>query len=336
MSTDLGRIEATPPRGRYAGVSAPPLVMLIARRLVGLVFVSAVVMVAVFLMVQLVPGDPIYQAFGADITREQYLELRKEYHFDKPLPEQFKIYVENALHGDFGRSRTSQQPVSDLIRQRIRTSAELAVAALLIVLLVGIPLGILAAALTKEGRHPAVEVGFMGVTGSVASVPDYLMGTILAFVFAVWLRVLPVAGTGGVKPLILPALAVSLASTMSLARIVRLETLNVLAQDYIRTARSQRLPAYIIYGRHVLPNVLTAALTIAGLIFAGIIGGAVIVESVFARPGLGSALVEAVINNNYPVVQGITLLFCILVVLVNLLIDIALALIDPRSLAKES
>jgi peptide/nickel transport system permease protein len=110
----------------------------------------------------------------------------------------------------------------------------------------------------------------------------------------------------------------------------------VLAQDYIRTARSQRLPWYLVYGRHVLPNVLTAALTVGGLIFAGIMGGAVIVETVFARAGLGSALVEAVVNNNYPVIQGITLLFCILVVIVNMLIDITLATIDPRSLAKEA
>ena len=315
---------------------AHPLVRLIVRRLGSLAIVLVVVLVAVFSMVQLVPGDPIYQAYGTDITREQYLELRRQYHLDKPLPEQFKIYVGNVLQGDFGRSRTSQQPVSELIKERIGTSAELALAALLIVLLVGVPLGMAAGALTQEGRHRKLEVGFTGASGGLASIPDYLMGTILVFVFAVWLKVLPVAGAGSLDALVLPALALSIASTMSLARIVRLETLSVLAQDYIRTARSQRLPSRVIYGRHVLPNVLTAALTLGGLIFAGIIGGAVIVETVFARPGVGSALVEAVINNNYPVVQGVTLFFCLVVVAVNLLIDILIAIIDPRSLTRDA
>lgn len=325
-----------PPRRRPTLRGAHPLLQLVARRLVSLAAVMVVVLVAVFSMVQLVPGDPIYQAYGTDITRPQYLELRRQYNLDKPLPEQFKIYVEDVFHGDFGRSRTSQQPVGELIKERIRTSAELAFAALMIVLVVGVPLGLAAGAMTQEGRHRKLELGFMGTSGGLASIPDYLMGTILVFVFAVWLKALPVAGAGSLNELVLPALALSIASTMSLARIVRLETLNVLAQDYIRTARSQRLPSHVIYGRHVLPNVLTAALTLGGLIFAGIIGGAVIVETVFARPGVGSALVEAVINNNYPVVQGVTLFFCLVVVAVNTLIDILIAIIDPRSLTKEA
>jgi peptide/nickel transport system permease protein len=324
------------PMQRSSAFTAHPLVRLIVRRIVGLVFVAAIVMAAVFLMVQLVPGDPIYQSFGGDLTLQRYHELRHLYHFDLPLYDQFRIYVGNVLHGELGRSYVTQQPVADLIKQRIGASAELAGAGLLIVMLIAIPLGILSAAFTREGRHSKVEVVFMGVTSMLASIPDYLSGTILAFVFAVQFRLLPVAGTAGWRTLVLPALAVSMSPTMSLARIVRLETLNVLSQDYIRTARSQRLPWYLIYGRHVLPNVLTAALTVGGLIFAGIIGGAVIVENVFARAGLGSALVEAVIFNNYPVVQAITLFFCILVVMVNMLIDITLATIDPRSLAKEA
>lgn len=321
---------------RRWGIVSSPLLRLIVRRMIGLVVVGVVVMFAVFLMVQLVPGNPIYQAFGGDMSLQRYQQLRHQLYFDRPLYQQFAIYVDHVLHGNLGRSYATQQPVSSLIHERIAASAELAGAALVIVLLVGIPLGIATGAVTREGRHPRVELGFTGVTATLAAIPDYLVGTILAFIFAVELRWLPVAGTNGLNTLILPALAVSISPTMSLSRIVRLETLNVLAQEYIRTARSQRLPWYLIYGRHVLPNVLTAALTVGGLIFAGIMGGAVIVETVFARAGLGSALVEAVVNNNYPVIQAITLLFCILVVIVNMVIDIALAIIDPRSLTKEA
>jgi len=316
--------------------SSHPLGRLVLRRLIGLGFVSAFVVIGVFLMVQFVPGDPIYQAFGADVTGEQYEALQKQFHFDEPLPEQFRIYASNLAHGDMGRSYATQQPVADIIRERARASGELAFAALLIVLLLAVPLGILAGALTREGRHPKLEMLFMGGTSTLAAIPDYLAGTILVFLFGVQFQWFPVAGAGSLETLVLPALAVSIAPTMTLSRIVRLETLNVLAQDYVRTARSQRLPPRLVYGRHVLPNVLTAALTVGGLIFAGIVGGAVIVETVFARPGLGSTLIEGVISNNYPVVQGITLLFCVLVVTINMLIDISLAAIDPRSLAKES
>lgn len=329
-------LAARGPLPRMAAVATHPLARLIMRRLVALVVVLFVVMIGVFLMVQLVPGDPIYQAFGTDITREQYERMQAQYGFDQPLPQQFATYAGNVLQGDLGRSFPTQQPVVELIGERMWTSVALAAAALLILFLVAVPLGMLAGALTQEGRHPRLEVGFMGGTSLLASVPDYLIGTVLAFLFAVQLRLFPVAGADGVDSLVLPAIAVAMASTMTLARIVRLETLNVLAQDYVRTARSQRLPTLLIYGRHVLPNVLTAALTVGGLIFAQIIGGAVIVENVFARPGLGSALVRAVVSNDYPVVQGITLMICLLVVTLNMIIDIVLAIIDPRSLAKES
>jgi peptide/nickel transport system permease protein len=156
------------------------------------------------------------------------------------------------------------------------------------------------------------------------------------FVFAVQLRWLPVAGSGSLKTLILPVLAVASGPTMTLARLVRLETLNVLAQDYIRTGRSQRLPARLIYLRHALPNVVTAALTIGGVIFAHLVGGAVIVENIFARAGLGSALVHAVTAKQAVVVQGITLVIGITVVAINTLVDLTLAVLDPRSLAKGS
>jgi peptide/nickel transport system permease protein len=324
--------SATPSRVR--SLASHPIAALILRRLASLIFVVAVVAISVFLMVQLVPGDPVLNAFGENVNLEQLHRLRHEYGLDQPLYRQFYNYVNNVVHGDLGRSFQNQQPVTDLIRQRVGTSLELAGTALMIVLCLGIPLGIAAGALTREGRHRKFELGFTSVTAFFGSIPDYLLGTVLVFLFAVQFRFLPVAGTGGLKTLILPALAVSMSATMALSRVVRVETLNVLAQDYIRTARSQRLPWRSVYARHAGPNVLTAALTIGGLIFANIIGGAVIVENVFARAGLGTALVSAVLSKDYPVIQGITLVLGVTVVLMNTLVDTLLGLVDPRSMAK--
>jgi peptide/nickel transport system permease protein len=244
--------------------------------------------------------------------------------------------VKDAVRFDFGRSFQNSQPVGELVRQRIGVSLQLALSALAVVLLVSIPLGIIAGALTREGRHRKLELGFAGTTSILGSIPDYLTATILAFLFAVNFRIFPVAGADSLKALVLPATAVALAPTMTMARIVRVETLNVLAQDYIRTARSQRLPPRLIYFRHLLPNVLTAALTIGGLILASVIGGAVIVEAVFNRPGLGSALVASVLNKDYPVVQGVTLVLATCVVVINTIVDILLGFFDPRSLTKSS
>jgi peptide/nickel transport system permease protein len=311
-------------------------VRFLLRRVAGLFLVLATLIVAVFMMVHLIPGDPVVNALGTDAQPEIVAQLRHDNGFDEPLASQFVRYVKHLAHGDLGQAFITNEPVSRTIRQRVGSSLQLAGAALALVLGLSIPIGLIAGAFTREGRHRRLELGFTSVTSMLASIPDYLTATLLAFVFAVQFRLLPVAGSGSLKTLILPALAVSLGPTMSLARLVRLEALNVLAQDYVRTARSQRLPARVIYLRHALPNVVTAALTVGGVLFANIIGGAVIVENVFARPGLGTALVNAVIAKQYVVVQGITLMLGLFVVVVNTSVDVTLALLDPRSLAKRS
>jgi peptide/nickel transport system permease protein len=170
----------------------------------------------------------------------------------------------------------------------------------------------------------------------LASIPEFLTATFLAFVFGVWLRLLPVAADASFRGAILPVIAISLGSTAFLMRIVRTETLNVLAMDYMRTARSKRLPARRIYLRHLLPNVVTSAFSVGGLVFANLIGGAVVVENVFARPGLGTALVASVLERDYPTTQGLILVLGIIVVVVNAIVDIVSALVDPRSLAREA
>jgi peptide/nickel transport system permease protein len=322
---------------RSVAVTRHPLVRLVVRRLIGLVVVVYVVISATFVMVHVIPGDPLEAASGGTaLTPDIRARLEHQYGFDKSLPQQYVRYLDHVvLHADLGQSYTSDLHVSDLIRQRSGASLQLAGAALILVLGVGIPLGMLAAVATREGRNKPLELGYTALTSVVGAIPDYLAGTVLAFLFAVQFRLLPVAGSGSFKFLILPALAVSLHSIANLSRIVRLETLNVLAQDYIRTARSERLPMRLIYARHALPNVLTAALTVGGLIFSGIIGGAVIVETIFARNGLGSSLVTAVINKDYPVIQGLMIVLGVTVVVVTAIVDILLGIVDPRTLAKE-
>jgi peptide/nickel transport system permease protein len=295
------------------------------RRLASLVFVFAFLIVGVFLMVQAIPGDPVTLSVGAEATPDIIERMKKENGFDKPLFEQFTRYVSHLAEGDLGRSFQTRQPVTELIRQRVGASLQLAGLALAIVLVCAVPLGLLAAALTREGRHRRVEVGFMSATSVVGALPELLIGTLLVFVFAVKLGWLPAGGAGTFEQLVLPAVTIALPAIMILSRVVRVETLNVLAQDY-------RAPT--IYFRHVLPNVLTATLTIAGLLFAGLIGGAVIVEIIFARPGLGQTLVYAILQKEYSVAQGIILVLAAAVVLINALVDFVLALLDPRSLAR--
>lgn len=310
-----------------------PLVRFAVRRLISLAVILVALVIATFMMTRLIPGDPAVNVAGIGATQEEIDRIRKELLLDRPLPEQFSIYVSNLAAGDLGESFFTRQPVAELITQRIGTSLQLAAAALLIVMVISVPLGIIVGAFTRERRHPRAELGFTAVTSVLGSLPEFLAATFLAFIFAVWLRLLPVAGATGIESLVLPALAVSIRPTAILSRIVRVETLNTLASDFIRTARGKRMPNRLIYGRHTLPNVVTAALTVGGLLFAGIIGGAVVVENVFARPGLGSSLVQAVLTRDYPVVQGVVLVLGVVVVVVNALVDLLLAAIDPRTAA---
>ena len=312
-----------------------PWVRFLLRRFFSLVLVLVALIVATFMLVRLIPGDPAIVVAGPDATGEQIERIRTALGLDAPAPEQLLSYFSDLSRGDFGSSFITKEPVGSMIRQRIGTSVQLAAAALALVLLVSIPAGMLAGALTREGRHKKGEVAFTAVTSVVGSLPEYLAATFLAFIFAVWLRILPVAGTDSWQSLVLPTLAISARPMAILSRIVRVETLNVLAQDYIRTARSKQLPERLIYLRHTLPNVITAALTIGGILFAGIVGGGVVIENVFGRVGLGTALVTAVLSRDYPTIQGVILILGVTVVVVNAIVDILLAALDPRSLTKQ-
>jgi peptide/nickel transport system permease protein len=324
---------ASRPRARFAD---NPWLRFVVRRLASLLVVLVALATASFLIVRLIPGDPALVVGGLSATPDQLATIRQQLGIDQPLPLQFVRYWVNLSRGDLGASFITHQAVTQVITDRLGSSIQFAAVSLALVFLFSIPMGMFTGALTRDGRHKRFEVGLTALTSVVGSLPEYLMGTLLAFVFAVWLRLLPVAGAAGPESLVLPALAISLRPMAILTRLVRVETLNVLAMDYMRTARSKRLPARLLYLRHAFPNVVTAALTIGGILFAGIIGGAVVVENVFARPGLGTALVNAVLAHDYPVVQGIILVLGVVVVVVNATVDVLLAVIDPRSISRQS
>jgi peptide/nickel transport system permease protein len=200
-----------------------------------------------------------------------------------------------------------------------------------VAILISIPLGVLMAAATRDGRRRRTELGFTTLSGAIASIPSYLLAVGLVFLFAVHWQLLPVAGQGGVSSYILPVAALAIGPALGLSRVVRVEGLKTLDQEFIRTARGKRLPPRLIYVRHALPHMLTATLTIAGLLLGGLIAGTVLVENVFGWPGLGTTLVQSVTQKDYPTVQAIALLFGALVLVINFVVDVALAATNPQS-----
>lgn len=308
----------------------------VLRRLFALVLVLIALAIVTFLLVRLIPGDPALLVGGLTATADQLREIRHQLGLDVSFEQQFVSFWIGLAHGNLGNSFELGEPVTEVIQQRVFLSLQLAGSSLALVMLFSIPAGMLSGALTREGRHKRYEIALTGITSVVGSIPEFLTATFLALIFAVTLRLLPVAGAVGWQSLILPVLAISLRPMAILTRLVRVETLNVLAMDYMRTARSKRLPFRLIYLRHVLPNVVTAALTVGGVLFAGIIAGQVVVENVFALPGMGTELVAAVLDRDYPVIQGMVLVLGVIVVCVNAIVDMLLAVVDPRSISRQA
>jgi peptide/nickel transport system permease protein len=280
--------------------------------------------VGLFLLTRLLGGDPVRASLGPTAPAELVAQRRAELHLDQPVVKQLGLYLQDLAHLDLGRSIASGQPIGEKLTPRIANSVELGLAALPLVAL-GATLGVAAAALTRNGRRRMLERLFAGGTGFFTAVPEFLLAAALIYGFAITLRWFPTAGHTDWRSLILPALALGLGPAALLARVTHVETRRVLAERYILTARSKHLPPALLYGRHVLPNLLSAALGVGGMIAASLLGGAVLVENVFAWPGLGSGLVAAITVRDYPIVQAIGLLLGSLVMILNTLVDIALA-----------
>jgi ABC-type dipeptide/oligopeptide/nickel transport system permease component len=298
-------------------------------RLAGTVPVLFGVTLLVFAMTWVTPGDPVIALLGESaqgISQEARDDLRRELGLDRPWPAQYLTYVGGLVRGDFGTSIRSRRPVLREVADRLPATAELALAALAIAVAVGVTLGVLAAVYQRTWIDAvAIAVALVGV-----SVPVFWSGFLLMLVFALELNWLPASGRGTWQHLVLPAVTVGVSSAAFIARITRGAVLETLAQDYVRTAHAKGLAARRVIVRHALRNALLPIVTVVGLQLGGLLGGAVLTETVFAWPGVGRMLVDAIVARDLPLVQGAVLVVSVLFILVNLAVDLSYAAINPK------
>jgi len=304
------------------------------RRVLAAVPVMGVVALFVFLLLRLTPGDPAAILAGDNATPEQLERIRVSLGLNQPLYTQFFTWVGSLLHGDLGTSLSSNQPVLRLIGQRIEPSIAVAIATIVLSVLVAVPLGVIAA--WKRGT--SIDRFVMGLSVVGFSVPVFVIGYVLIQIFAIDLRWLPVQGyrsiANGFGPfferLILPTVSLSFIYVALIARMTRASMLDVLSEDYVRTARAKGISEAGVLLRHGLRNAAVPVITVIGTGFALLISGVVVTESVFNLPGIGRLTVDAVLSRDYPVIQGLILLTSAVYLGVNLLIDVAYTLLDPR------
>lgn len=306
----------------------------VARRLLQLVVQVFLVATVVFLLIRLVPGDPARAILGETAGEEQVAKVRSQLGIDRPLPEQYVTWLGRTARGDLGTSISSGRPVMLDIQQRIGNTVELIVLSVLVSLVVGMPLGILAA--LRANRPADYAVSSAAVLG--LSLPSFVVGTILLLVVGLRLGWLPPSQFvpwqqdlgQHLKVIALPVFALSTSAIAVIIRMTRSSMLEVVRQDYIRTARAKGLGDRTVMARHALRNALNPVVSIVGLEIAALLGGTVIVESIFNWPGLSSLLIAGVRARDYPVVQGVVLLIAVLTVLINLIVDLVYGWLDPR------
>jgi peptide/nickel transport system permease protein len=307
---------------------------LILRRLVATAPVLFLVTLGVFLLIHLVPGDPVEAMLGESQDELAKAALRQELGFDQPVYAQYLSWAGRLAHGDLGRSVRTHAPVLEDVGRRIRPSLELAVFAMLISLAVSVPLGILSA--TRRNS----PLDSLGTTFALFGIcmPNFLLALLLIFVFGVQLRWLPISSfvdpvedpVNGVRSLTLPAITLGLALAAVITRTLRSSLLETLSEDYVRTARAKGLAESAVIRWHALKNALIPVVTVLGLQFGTLIGGAVITEYVFALPGVGRLVVDAVFARDYPLVQGVVLLIACGFIVSNLVVDLIYGWLDPR------
>lgn len=300
--------------------------LVILRRIASTATVVLGVVVLVFLLIHLIPGDPVDVMLGESAQPADRAALRESLGLDKPILDQLAIYINGLLHLDLGRSLHSQRPITALLAERIPATVELALASLVVTLVLALPLGLVAAA----RRDTAWDQGAMTFSLLGVSIPNFWMGPLLILVFALWLGWFPVSGREGAGAVVLPALTLGTSLSAILARMIRSSVLEVLSEDFIRTAYAKGLSRRQVLIRHALPNALLPVITVLGLQLGTLLAGAVITETVFSWPGIGQLTVEAIQSRDYPVVQACVLLIALTYVLINSLTDLMYALIDPR------
>lgn len=304
------------------------------RRLIATVPTLLIVALSVFVLMRLVPGDPVLVMLGDEADPDQVRALRESMGLEQPMFVQFGLWLKNALSGDLGHSITNGAPVLPLILERFSLTATIVVLAVGLATLVAVPLGMIAAWKQNSG----LDVGVVSAATLLLSIPSFWLGLLLLLLFGVWLKWLPVVGFvtmaedpwRSVQFVILPIATLTLIEIGALTRMARASTIDVLRLEYIAHARAKGLSEFTVLGRHALPNAFAPTLTLIGIILGNLLGGIAVIETVFTLPGLGRLLVDAIFARDYPVVQGVMLFVAVLYVTVNLLVDLAYPLFDPR------
>jgi peptide/nickel transport system permease protein len=306
----------------------------LSRRLLAALVTLILATIVVFAVVEVLPGDPALIMLGTDARPDTLAALRHQYGFDQPMVLRYLHWVAGLLTFDLGTSHAYGTPVARLLGDRLQVTLPLGALALLWAVLVAVPLGVLAA--WKHGRPG--DWGVMGFTQIGISIPNFWFGILLVLLFAVTWQAFPAGGFPGwsqdvpnsVLSLVLPALSLSLSEIAILARVTRSSMLDTLREDYVRTARAKGAPEWIVLFRHALRNALIPVTTVAGLIAGFLVAGAVIIESVFRLPGIGQLVYDSINNRDLIVIKNVVVLFTIMVLAVNLLVDVAYVLLDPR------
>ncbi|MFC1603142.1 nickel ABC transporter permease [Pseudomonadota bacterium] len=295
-------------------------------RLISALLVIVGVVCMVFLLIHLVPGDPVEVMLGESARPADREALRAALGLNQPLATQLWHYFSGLLQLDLGTSLHSQRPIADILAERLPATIELAAMSLLLAMAIALPLGVMAAIHKDRGW----DIGAMSFSLLGVSIPNFWMGPMLILVFSLWLGWTPVSGREGVGSFILPTITLGTALAAILARMVRSSLLEVLTEDYIRTARAKGLSERAVIWQHALRNAWLPVVTLVGLQLGALLGGAVITETVFSWPGIGSLLVESIQKRDYPVVQACVLVISLIYVLVNTATDLVYAWVDPR------
>lgn len=311
-------------RARLRPISSP-LVVFIVRRFLQTMVVLLLVATVAFLIVR-VAGDPVRSLLPDNATLEQEQALRHLLGYDRPLVTQYLSYLSGLLHFDFGQSVFFQEPARVVIFNRLPATARLAAAALVFSLVVAVPAGIVSA--LRRGK--ATDSAVMTAVLVGQSTPAFFVGILFILIFAVQLKILPASGTGGIEHLVLPAITLGLYSTAMIARLLRSSLIDVMGEDYIRTARAKGLSPVGVVVTNALRNAALPVVTIVGLEIGSLLGGAIVTEQVFAWPGVGRLTIEAITNRDYPLMQATVIFLAIVFVVVNLVVDVLYAVLDPR------
>ena len=296
------------------------------KRFLGIVPVLFGVVLLTFLLVHSVPGDPVEVMLGESASSADRMQLRSDLGLDQPIYLQFGVYLNKLAHGDLGVSIHSKKPIVDLLAERLPATAKLALLALSFAILIGLPLGVVAA--LRVNQWPDKLANFISL--SISAMPHFWMGPMLMMVFAIWLGLLPVSGMERGVAIILPALTLGFGLAAILTRMTRASMLEVLHEDFVRTARAKGLAERSVVLRHVLRAALLPIVTVLGLQMGSLLAGTVITETIFSWDGIGRLLVESIEKRDYPVTQACVLVVALVYVMVNLATDIIYIKIDPR------